>query len=102
MLNLKQKTLLTILLCVLLTGCSREANIKSVIKSNEKLPDKLIVYSDGTMVLNNGRGLPSKDVVIYSDAFGGEKAAIKMYSGIQPPFYRGSIAVVRKDHIKDP
>ena len=92
MLNLKQKTLLTILLCVLLIGCSREA----IIKSNEKLPDKLFVYSDGTMVLNNGRGLPSKDVVIYSDAFGGEKAAIKMYLGIQPPFYRGEIVVERK------
>ncbi len=96
MLNLKQKTLLTILLCVLLTGCSGE----SIFKSNEKLPNKLIVYSDGTMILNNGRGLPPKDVVIYSDGFGGEKAAIKMYTGIHPPFYRDSIVVERRDHIR--
>ena len=41
--------------------------------------------------------MPTKDVIIYPDGFGGEKAAVKLYTPFHPPFYRDHIVVERLD-----
>jgi len=60
-----------------LTACAES----KVVRSADKRPDKLIVYTDGTMQFKKRR-LPSEDAVIYGDGFSGEKAAMKMHPGI--------------------
>lgn len=58
--------------------------------------DILKVYPDGSMLLNE-RSIDSRDVVIYPDGRGGERAAIRMRVPIHPDYYRDSIIVERKD-----
>ena len=41
--------------------------------------------------------MPSDDVIIYPDGYGGEKAAVKLYTPYHPPFYRDHIIVERLD-----
>jgi len=76
--------------CLSLTACNDSAMIKSA--RNE--PDKLQIYSDGKMIFKD-RIMPSEDVIIYPDGFGGEKAAVKLYTPFHPPFYRDHIVVER-------
>lgn len=68
--------------------------IQSSVEDNEV--DKLFVYSDGSMKFND-RFVSVKNVVIYPDGFGGERAAVKMNVPLHPDFYRDSIHVVRTD-----
>lgn len=78
---------------ILLSACMGQAPVKS---SANKEPDILTVHEDGTMEFKNRR-MNEKDVIIYSDGRGGEKAAVKMsLEPLHPPFYRDSIIVVRK------
>ncbi|MFQ5660809.1 MAG: hypothetical protein ACE5GZ_10290 [Gammaproteobacteria bacterium] len=79
----------------MLAGCASEQTAKS----SEQAPDKLVVYSDGTMKFKKRR-LPEKDVVIYPDGFGGERAAVKMRVPLHPDFYRDSIIVERKPQLE--
>ena len=62
-----------------------------------KKPNTLLVYEDGRMEFNS-RFIDEKDVVIYADGRGGERAAIKVRVPIHPDFYRDSIIVVRVEH----
>lgn len=73
-----------------LTACSNTL----MTKSTADRPDKLMIYADGKMIFND-RPLPAKDVIIYPDGYGGEKAAIKLYAPFHPPFYRASVIVER-------
>lgn len=60
-------------------------------------PEILTISHDGTMRLM-GRLIPTEDVFIYPDGFGGEKAAVKVwFDPLHPPFYRDSIIVRRLD-----
>ena len=48
--------------------------------------------------------MPVEDVIIYPDGYGGEKAAVKLYTPYHHPFYRDSIIVERlesKDQVTD-
>jgi hypothetical protein len=66
------------------------SNTVSTDDSNETL----YIYEDGRMEFDS-RFIDDKDVVIYSDGYGGEKAAVKVRVPIHSDFYRNSIVVVR-------
>jgi hypothetical protein len=65
-----------------------------------KEPEVLRVHNDGTMFLNE-RAVNKKDVVIYPDGYGGERAAIKVHMPLKPDFYRDTIRVQREDMATD-
>lgn len=59
-------------------------------------PEKLVVYADGSMEFHN-KPIPEKDVVLYADGFGGEKAAVRVHmEPLHPDFFRDSIIVERR------
>ena len=78
--------------CLFLAACNNTAMVKSA----EKKPDTLQIYSNGRMMMRD-RVIPPEDVIIYPDGFGGEKAAVKLYVPYHPPFYRDHIVVERLD-----
>jgi len=90
MINKIKFFLLAMLGCLFLAACNNTAMIKTV--DNE--PDTLQIYPDGKMIFRD-RILPTQDVFIYPDGFGGEKAAVKLYTPYHPPFYRDHIIVER-------
>jgi len=75
------------------TACTTNSKDTVLVESAES-HEILYVYDDGRMQLNS-RFVDAKDVVIYSDGRGGEKAAIKVRVPIHADFYRNSIIVVR-------
>ncbi|MBL1142655.1 MAG: hypothetical protein HND53_11540 [Proteobacteria bacterium] len=75
------------------SACNSVTVKKSVAKVAQS-PETLYVYEDGKMKLDS-RYVDSKDVVIYPDGRGGEKAAIKVHFPLHSDFYRDSIIVVR-------
>lgn len=84
---------LTFVITLVISACNTmpvENNFSDIVESKETL----YVYNDGRMRLNS-RFLDTKDVVIYSDGQGGEKAAVKVRMPIHSDFYRDSILVVR-------
>ena len=83
-----------LMLTFALGGCASQASVKSAAKE----PDQLFIYEDGTMEFKN-RKMDPKEVVIYNDGRGGEKAAVKLsLEPLHPAFYRDSIVVVRKQN----
>lgn len=86
------KTLVLTALALMMSACMTQAPVKQA----KKEPEKLFIYSDGSMEFRE-RPIDSEDVVIYSDGRGGEKAAVQInLEPLHPPFYRDSIVVVRK------
>lgn len=82
----------------LLSACASQVPLKS---AANKEPEILVVHADGTMEFRN-RKMNAKDVVIYNDGRGGERAAVKMsLEPLHPPYYRDSIIVVRKPSAED-
>ena len=78
----------TCVLALLLAGCS-------AIPSHST-PEKLVVYADGSMEFHD-KPIPRKDVILYADGFGGEKAAVRVrMQPLHPDFFRDSIIVVRR------
>ena len=76
-----------------ISACATTPMTNNVIESTNS-GEILYIYEDGRMSLNS-RYLHHKDVVIYSDGRGGEKAAVKVRVPIHSAFYRDSIVVVR-------
>lgn len=90
--HIVKPTLLAFLMAIALGGCMSQAPVKKVAKA----PEYLYIYDDGTMEFRN-RTMNDKDVVIYADGRGGEKAAVKIsFEPLHPAFFRDSIIVVRK------
>lgn len=59
-------------------------------------PEILTVRSDGSMWFRD-RPLPERDVIIYPDGRGGEKAAVRVrVEPLHPDFFRDTIVVVRE------
>ena len=83
-------SLLVIAISVSLLACNQTAPVRQVAKEREILQ----IQSDGQMVFKD-RVMPTEDVIIYPDGYGGEKAAVKLYSPYHRPFYRDSIVVER-------
>ena len=79
-----------ILACLVMAGCNKTATLRAA----DAAPEILHIHTDGKMVFND-RIMPVDDVIIYPDGFGGEKAAVKLYTPYHPPFYRDSIIVER-------
>lgn len=78
---------------IILTGCST-MSVNNEVTESVDTPETLYVYDDGRMRLDS-RYVDSKDVVIYDDGRGGEKAAVKVRFPLHSDFYRDSILVVR-------
>ncbi len=76
-----------------ISACTSTPAVNKVTDSN-KANKTLIIYEDGRMKLDS-RYIDSKDVVIYADGKGGERAAIKVRFPLHSDFYRDSIIVVR-------
>lgn len=83
----------TLLLLTGVTACATMANMEPYNPGRQ--PDTLMVYPNGNMKLNE-RPIDSRDVVIYPDGRGGERAAVKMRVPIHPDYYRDSIVVERQ------
>ncbi|MEJ2761498.1 MAG: hypothetical protein P8126_08175 [Gammaproteobacteria bacterium] len=78
------------LAALLLAGCSGFP-----VASNWKGPDILFIYPDGHMSFRN-HPVPTEDVVLYPDGYGGEKAAVRVHmQPMHPDFFRASIVVER-------
>ena len=83
-----------VLTCIL-TAVSCVTTQTTVGTPNEKKKEVLIIYADGTMMLN-GRVMNEKDVVIYPDGRGGERAAVRVSAApLHPDFFRDTIPVDR-------
>ena len=81
---------------LLLSACTMTEEVRT----NPSGPDVLTIYPDGSMRLKD-RIIPSEDVVIYPDGYGGEKAAVKVWGvPFHPPFYRDSIVVERLEDLQ--
>ena len=85
----------TLILVIALCGLSACAAQPSVVKTDRK-PEVLIVHADGSMEFH-GRSINHKDVVIYPDGYGGERAAVlvRVPIKIRSDYYRDTIQVNR-------
>ncbi len=103
MLNIMKKyqfiTYLLVTISLVLSGC---ANSVTTIQTSNTSSGKgqLYIYPDGRMMFRD-RFVDQKDVVIYPDGTGGERAAVKVRVPIHPDFYRDSIVVVRVINVSD-
>ena len=87
--------ILMLLACVLITvACSTDRT--TAVKPHVKKKEVLVIYADGTMKLND-RIMNAKDVVIYPDGYGGERAAVRVFVPLHPDFFRDTIPVDRID-----
>lgn len=87
------RVLLTLACILIIASCTTGQSISN---PGEKKKEVLVVYPDGTMMLN-GRIMNEEDVVIYPDGYGGERAAVRVFVPIHPDFFRDTIPVERKD-----
>lgn len=59
-------------------------------------PEKLIVHADGSMEFRD-RPIGERDVIIYEDGYGGEKAAVRVrMEPLHPDFFQDTIVVERR------
>jgi hypothetical protein len=99
--NIHNKILYILCFILLLTsGCASTLETGEAAKKEKEI---LTVYPDGSMVFNE-RSMNEKDVIIYPDGRGGERAAVKLRVPLHPDFYRDTIIVERKplaDQVKE-
>jgi hypothetical protein len=93
--HMKKNLFISVLIAFLFStvACTTMPVANNVVES-PGFRETLFVYEDGRMEFNS-RYVDSKDVVIYADGRGGERAAIKVRVPIHSDFYRDSILVVR-------
>lgn len=87
------RSVLAVAFFIIIASCST-GQTTNIPHAKEK--EVLIIYPDGKMMLN-GRIMSKRDVVIYSDGRGGERAAVRVYVPIHPDFFRDTIPVQRTD-----
>jgi hypothetical protein len=91
--NINNKIVYLLCLVLLLTsGCASTLDKGKAAKKEKEI---LTIYPDGSMVFND-RTMNKKDVVIYPDGRGGERAAVKLRVPLHPDFYRDTIVVERR------
>lgn len=77
----------------LLSGCQSLPQPRSSDDVDD--PEILHIYPDGSMRFR-GQPIPERDVVIYEDGFGGERAAVRIrMEPLHPDFFRDTIVVER-------
>lgn len=81
----------SLLIATQLVSCAYEP----LVSSEKKEPEILTVQLDGNMRYRE-RTMPKKDVIIYDDGRGGERAAVKVRVPIHADYYRDSIVVERE------
>ncbi len=92
------KNLVILMLLAGLAACS----MQPAVTATNKEPEILTVQKDGTMILND-RTMNEKDVIIYPDGFGGERAAVRVHVPLKKTdFYRDTIRVHREEIAEDP
>lgn len=80
-------------LALAVTACGpTQPNVRPTTAATD--PDVLRIHGDGRMEMK-GRPVPEKEVVIYPDGRGGERAAVIVRNPIHPDFYRDTIIVER-------
>ena len=79
------------LLGILLVSCATD---QKTVSSKEKEEEVLYILPDGRMEFK-GRLIDEKDVVVYKDGRGGERAAIKIMMPLHSDAYRDTIEVER-------
>jgi hypothetical protein len=82
-----------LLTCLLIVSC---AGAEKPVQTAKKEQEVLYIHPDGTMEFK-GRIMNEKDVVIYKDGRGGERAAVKLSLPLHPDVYRDTIKVERKE-----
>ena len=90
---MKLRTRIILLACLLTVAC---ASTENQVKNTKNEPEILYIYPDGTIEFK-GRTMNEKDVVVYEDGRGGERAAVKLMIPLHPDVYRDTITVERKD-----
>lgn len=76
---------------LLAAGCATHEPLRA-----GESPEILTVRSDGSLWFRD-RELPERDVIIYPDGRGGEKAAVRVrVEPLHPDFFRDTIIVVRE------
>jgi hypothetical protein len=91
------KNLVILMLLAGLNACA----MQTAVTGKNKGPEVLTVQKDGTMILND-RTMNEKDVIIYPDGFGGERAAVRVHVPLKSDFYRDTIRVQREEITEDP
>ena len=86
------KNLILILILSGLMACSGQPSVAQ----KDKQPEILTVHTDGRMEFHN-RLISEKDVIIYPDGYGGERAAVlvRVPLKMRSDYYRDSIQVHR-------
>jgi len=85
------KIVAVLALLVFLGGCG---GVSTYVARNG--PEKLVIYPDGSMHFH-GKPIPARDVVIYPDGYGGEKAAVRVHmEPLHPDYFRDTIVVQRR------
>jgi len=86
------KSLILVLTLSGLVACSAQP---SVVQRDYK-PVFLTIHPNGSMEFN-GRLISNKDVIIYPDGYGGERAAVlvRVPLKLRSDYYRDSIPVIR-------
>ena len=79
------------LVCLMGIACTTQQKPAAL---HTKKPEILYILPDGTMEFK-GRRINEKDVVVYEDGRGGERAAIKLIIPLHPDVYRDTIIVER-------
>ena len=87
------RIIIFLLASLLIASC---ATAKKPVGAGEKEQEILYIYPDGTMEFK-GRIMDKKDVVIYEDGRGGERAAVRLIIPLHPDVYRDTITVERKE-----
>ncbi len=93
MLNLRNYIFPCLLIATLISSCA----FKPIASTEKKEPEILTVQTDGVMRYRD-RTMPEKDVIIYEDGRGGERAAVKVLVPLHPDYYRDSIIVKREEN----
>ncbi len=82
-----------LVLLAALSGCASGLTVSRV---DAKIPETLTIREDGSMWYRD-RPLPERDVIIYPDGTGGEKAAVRVrVAPLHPDFFRDTIVVDRE------
>jgi hypothetical protein len=82
----------SLLMMMIISSCAFEP----MVASEKKEPEILTVKSDGNMRYRD-RHMPEKDVVIYEDGRGGERAAVRVFNPLHADYFRDSIIVNREE-----
>jgi len=87
------RIIIFLLASLLIASCAIAEKYAGTSKKEQEI---LYIYPDGTMQFKD-RIMNKKDVVIYEDGRGGERAAVRLMSPLHPDVFRNTIVVEREE-----